>query len=172
MRNRSKIIGDAPCPQCRKHGRDRTGNHLILFEDGGAYCNRCSYTESTPLTKNVSRHAEGDSTPGLQPGKGSSVPSTTNKKNHMNMPTVQDVLSYMPRALPERGLTFDTVNHFGVRVHVDETSGEPTQHSLPKDVLYALRYGTFSQNHSQPLGQPLNVISSGSLKPELEKPSS
>ena len=131
MRNRSKIIGDAPCPQCRKHGRDRTGNHLILFEDGGAYCNRCSYTESTPLTKNVSRHAEGDSTPGLQPGKGSSVPSTTNKKNHMNMPTVQDVLSYMPRALPERGLTFDTVNHFGVRVHVDETSGEPTQHFYP-----------------------------------------
>ncbi len=38
-----KIIGDAPCPQCRERGRDSQGNHLMLFEDGGAYCNRCEY---------------------------------------------------------------------------------------------------------------------------------
>jgi twinkle protein len=37
------IIGDAPCPECRKKGSDSTGNHLMLFKDGGAYCNRCGH---------------------------------------------------------------------------------------------------------------------------------
>ena len=41
----AKIIGDTACPQCRKSGGDRSGNHLMLFEDGGAYCNRCEYSE-------------------------------------------------------------------------------------------------------------------------------
>ena len=40
----SEIVGDTQCPNCKEHGRDKTNNHLILFEDGGAYCNRCGYT--------------------------------------------------------------------------------------------------------------------------------
>lgn len=40
------IIGNTACSSCRKLCRDKTGNHLILFEDGGAYCNRCGYRES------------------------------------------------------------------------------------------------------------------------------
>lgn len=39
----SNIVGDTACPSCTANGRDTTGNHLILFEDGGAYCNRCGY---------------------------------------------------------------------------------------------------------------------------------
>lgn len=39
----SNIKGDAPCPACTSAGNDKTGNHLILFEDGGAYCNRCGH---------------------------------------------------------------------------------------------------------------------------------
>lgn len=39
----SNIKGDAPCPSCIEKGNDKTGNHLILFEDGNAYCNRCQY---------------------------------------------------------------------------------------------------------------------------------
>lgn len=39
----SKIVGDSACPNCRASGNDRTGNHLIMFEDGGAFCNRCGY---------------------------------------------------------------------------------------------------------------------------------
>ena len=42
----AKIIGDTACPKCREGGGDRTGNHLMLFDDGGAYCNRCGYGES------------------------------------------------------------------------------------------------------------------------------
>lgn len=40
----SDIIGDTGCPSCIEAGRDKTQNHLMLFEDGGAYCNRCGYT--------------------------------------------------------------------------------------------------------------------------------
>lgn len=42
----SKIIGDTSCPSCKEMGRDKTGNHLILFEDGGSYCNRCNFSYS------------------------------------------------------------------------------------------------------------------------------
>jgi twinkle protein len=40
-----KITGNTACPSCKKIGRDSKDDHLMLFEDGGAYCNRCGYTE-------------------------------------------------------------------------------------------------------------------------------
>lgn len=43
----SKIIGDTTCPSCASNGRDTTGNHLILFEDGGCYCNRCGMSRKS-----------------------------------------------------------------------------------------------------------------------------
>lgn len=42
----SKIIGDTACPKCTESGGDKTSNHLILFEDGGAYCNRCGHKDN------------------------------------------------------------------------------------------------------------------------------
>jgi len=42
----SDIIGDKACPQCRSNGGDKTGDNLIMFENGGAFCNRCGYTEA------------------------------------------------------------------------------------------------------------------------------
>lgn len=42
--SRGKIVGDGPCPACRARGRDKTGNHLIEFEDGGKHCPKCKYT--------------------------------------------------------------------------------------------------------------------------------
>lgn len=39
----SNIIGDTGCPSCMENGGDHTQNHLILFEDGGAFCNRCGF---------------------------------------------------------------------------------------------------------------------------------
>ena len=34
------IINNIPCPQCQKNGHDKSGNHLMIFEDGAGYCNR------------------------------------------------------------------------------------------------------------------------------------
>jgi twinkle protein len=45
MSKDKEIIGDLPCPQCRDMGRDKTGNHLMVFKNGWKYCNRCGYKE-------------------------------------------------------------------------------------------------------------------------------
>ena len=39
------VVDDHPCPKCREQGHDSTGNHLMEFEDGNKYCNRCGYKE-------------------------------------------------------------------------------------------------------------------------------
>lgn len=113
MQQRGKIIGDAPCPQCRAMGRDSTGNHLILFDTGGAYCNRCGYTES--------RHAA------------SVVPSIPTKGNTMPVKeTLDDVQAYPIQQLIGRGITADTAAHFNVRVALDEeTASVQTHHYYP-----------------------------------------
>lgn len=51
-----RIVKDSPCPQCRANGGDKTGNHLIHFEDGGVYCNRCGYKGES---KEVSHETKG-----------------------------------------------------------------------------------------------------------------
>lgn len=67
----SKIVGDTACPSCQANGNDKTGNHLILFEDGGSYCNRCGHkgnwkddgikpTERKPVTDSELREILGE----------------------------------------------------------------------------------------------------------------
>ena len=34
-----------PCPQCRAEGRDRSGDNLIRFPEGNAFCHACGYKE-------------------------------------------------------------------------------------------------------------------------------
>lgn len=52
------IVSDEPCPQCRSNGRDKTGNHLIVFEDGNKHCNRCGYTEINNGNPELKREAD------------------------------------------------------------------------------------------------------------------
>lgn len=107
MKHRGKIIGDAPCPGCRAKGRDRTGDHLILFDNGGAYCNRCGYTER--------RRAASD---------GSSYTEYQEEEQDMISPVnVEDYLEYPIRALPQRGIRQEVCEHFQVRVSLSETDG-------------------------------------------------
>lgn len=37
------IVSNEPCPKCQETGRDRTGNHLLVFEDGARYCKHREY---------------------------------------------------------------------------------------------------------------------------------
>ena len=41
LKVKREIVGDTACPGCRERGGDSTGNHLILFDDGSNWCNRC-----------------------------------------------------------------------------------------------------------------------------------
>lgn len=40
------IIRNEPCPACQENGHDKTGNHLMVFEDGGKLCNRSHFHSS------------------------------------------------------------------------------------------------------------------------------
>lgn len=116
--HKSKIIGDAPCPRCRERGRDRTGNHLILFADGGAYCNRCGYT----TTKQSSYREDSSSSTVV-----TLVPRTPIKENIM----FEEVSSFQSIAIPDRHITQSTAEHFGVKCVVDPASGEIKSHYYP-----------------------------------------
>lgn len=37
------IIRNDACPKCRKGGHDKTGDHLIVFDNGNAYCSRSHF---------------------------------------------------------------------------------------------------------------------------------
>ena len=40
------IIQNVGCPECIRNGHDATQNHLVIFEDGGKYCNRSHFHTS------------------------------------------------------------------------------------------------------------------------------
>lgn len=50
---KNNVVRQEPCPSCRKDGRDKTGNHLMVFRDGNKYCARCEY-----LVKNGEEYIE------------------------------------------------------------------------------------------------------------------
>jgi len=37
------VIGKTQCPQCARIGKDRAGDNLVLYSDGGNYCFSCGY---------------------------------------------------------------------------------------------------------------------------------
>jgi twinkle protein len=44
------IVQNLPCPACQETGHDKTGDHLMVFEDGNQMCNRARYhTTGLPL---------------------------------------------------------------------------------------------------------------------------
>lgn len=104
----SKVIRDEPCPECRKMGRDTTGNHLMVYADGGKYCNRCGHYEH-PNNNN-------------------------NKRESMdNKWTIGKVQELNALDLDSRGLKASTLEKYGVKVAVKETTGEP-------DIVFFPRY--------------------------------
>lgn len=40
------IVQNVACPACQENGHDHRGNHLMVFEDGGQYCNRAHHHSS------------------------------------------------------------------------------------------------------------------------------
>ena len=90
------IIKDEPCPKCRENGRDRTGDHLVTFEDGNKSCSRCGYFEA-----------------------GDGNEATVKQEVQMGL-TVQDIQALHPAAVPERKLTKETLEHFQCKVGYNE----------------------------------------------------
>jgi twinkle protein len=140
----SKIIGDAPCPDCRSRGRDASGNHLMLFEDKGAYCNRCGHTE-TVFSGEVNERI---------------------MKTPEEIQGELDAISEYPLWDTEyRGITPETYQRFGVRKGLSERDGKtPIEQLYPygadgKLASYNIRildpkgfYGRGNRVQSEPFG--------------------
>lgn len=104
-----KIVGDTACPGCRDMGRDKTGNHLILFDDGSATCSRdyCDY-------------------------KVSNYEKPEKVESRVEVPRVElsDISEMMPGELKNRKLSSTTLDHFGVKIEYD-SSGDPDRYYIP-----------------------------------------
>lgn len=98
----SEIVGDSACPQCVSNGRDRTGNHLIHFEDGGAFCNRCGYACNWKNEGIVTKER---------------TPITDEQLKEL----IEDFKSCKVVAWPERKLKQSTLARYDIRAGVDPT---------------------------------------------------
>lgn len=95
------IVGDEPCPSCRERGGDKTGNHLIVFDNGNKYCNRCGYKEiEEAVAKNTTKEFD--------------------LVKHLPI-----------HALPDRGISQKVCEHYGVHVGYSEQTGEPEAYYYP-----------------------------------------
>jgi twinkle protein len=91
------IVGDEPCPQCVSNGHDKTGNHLINFEDGNKHCNRCGYTEIN----------------GTEPER--EVDDTMHNKDEVDQLPIFGI--------PWRGISKEACEFYGIKTEFEE--GEP-----------------------------------------------
>ncbi len=134
----SSIIGDAPCPQCRKNGRDSTGDHLILFDNGNKYCNRCNYKEYN---------------------------GSTQEEESIDTTSVADIKKLPCLADNDRGIRKEVAERFGVHTEVSEETGQPVAKYYPitigsKVVAYKKRTlpKTFSVVGQKTKGLEINLF--------------
>lgn len=110
-KKRSTIVGDTACPACREMGGDATGNHLMLFDDGGAYCNRCEHVAAWHADSN------GDSIVTLK----SSQDSMALEDDTYMISKMEDVVSLPTMGIPARNISIDTTQVYGVKMSVSPT---------------------------------------------------
>lgn len=130
--HKGKIVGDTECPRCRENGHDSSGNHLLIFEDGGRYCGKGEY------------HKDGK--PYIMGDKGTeapvSPPKRTLSKVGRDMAEIQDL---PVAALTGRMIAKDIAQHYGIRVEYSEENGQERAYHYPitqkgKVVAYKSRY--------------------------------
>lgn len=108
------VIGDEACPSCRAKGRDSTGNHLMIFDNGTKYCNRCGHFEDNnnkPMSKKSNVTVLG------KPTWECSVEEVRGNT------TITD--------LPSRGISREIADRFGATTELDTAIREPINHFLP-----------------------------------------
>lgn len=98
------------CPLCRAEGKDSKGDHLRLFEDGtGGWCYQGGHGK-------VMLDSGGD-------GVEYSRPSSRGPSNEAL--TLSVVNTYPIRPYPDRKISQETMDRYGVRCESDTSTGEP-----------------------------------------------
>jgi twinkle protein len=99
------IVGDEACPKCREMGRDKSGNHLMVFSNGDKFCNRCKYRENG----------------------GVAVDEKFSEKNFLTFEEVQSLPIF---GIPHKGIGRAAADAYEVRTEFDGT-GSPTRTWYP-----------------------------------------
>ena len=105
---RGKIVGNTGCPQCIENGRDSTRNHLMIFEDGAGYCNRCKYSEKPDPENTMS----------------SRLLNRKSKRSSESSESFEDILSSKVHSLKSRGIPKAVLKEYNCRTILDESTGE------------------------------------------------
>ena len=103
---RSKIIGDSACPVCKRQGRDRHNNHLIHFDNGNKFCNRCGYKEVVTSDNAIK-----------------SLTSHDNEEDD-RLDSLDDINTLESLTVRSRGISEAIMSKYGVKASVNTSNGE------------------------------------------------
>ena len=103
---RSKIIGDSACPVCKRQGRDRHNNHLIHFDNGNKFCNRCGYKEVVTSDNAIK-----------------SLTSHDNEEDD-RLDSLDDINALESLTVRSRGISEAIMSKYGVKASVNTSNGE------------------------------------------------
>lgn len=136
----------APCPRCRRKGRDSAGDNLQVYgSDNGAYCWSCGFTIPSAA------HRE---TMGWTDEEDEEVVSTRERITEEENKRIKR----MTRSDGQewRGIRTETNKFFGVRYEYDEETGEPCAQYVPTTIegkLVGYRVRRFPKDFSNPIGK-------------------
>lgn len=108
------------CPVCRSEGKDSTGNHLKLFEDGKA--GFCFRGHGRVVLDGESGDDEGG------PRRVSYTSRPVERDTALEM---AQIATYKCLAYPQRKITKETMEFFGVKTAVSPETGQPAEHYYP-----------------------------------------
>jgi len=97
----SDIIGDTQCPACASKGGDSTGNHLMLFKDGG-----CGHTVQSGHIEEI-------------------------EEEDINVTDISSIKTLPSAVLKDRHLNKSTLEHYGVKVSYSQSTNEIESHYYP-----------------------------------------
>lgn len=111
------VVKNEACPSCRSIGRDSTGNHLMVFEDGNTFCSRCKYTTTSEGGVIKWGHLKPDETPVVTP---ESSPTESFSSSPESLPF--DAIRSIPK---------DVVKLYGTHVEYDPATRDISYHYYP-----------------------------------------
>ena len=121
------IVRSEPCPECRKSGRDKTGNHLMVFEDGNKFCGKKEHH------KNGKAYTEILATNRFE--------TLNHNYLHFNPLSIEEINKYPIVALPSRLIPKGVSNLYGVHCSYSEETGEIEAHYYPRYSLDSILSG-------------------------------
>lgn len=119
----AKIVTNLACPSCRDKGKDSSGNHMMVFDTGKGYCDRCPKFFTVEEVQAV------------KDGNGSNRKRTYGssrfQKSYQKELTLEDIQYFGFLGEKHRVIKPDTDKHFGIRTRINESNAQPLSRYYP-----------------------------------------